>query len=135
MHAIGRDNSGRIDSFPSAVGEPDFAPGVSIRLSHENEMSNLVILTAQITGNDAGGNSGQSHQGRETGCVVFAKSKPAMKEELIEVILSVFAWRRRIEKSLGAKKFQSFLYDRWWLCFVCRPGLDQRVCRRADGIR
>ena len=98
-------------------------------------MSNLVILTAQITGNDAGGNSGQSHQGRETGRVVFAKSKPAMKEELIEVILSVFAWRRRIEKSLGAKKFQSFLYDRSWLCFVCRPGLDQRVCRRADGIR
>src|SRR5438132_11347229 len=133
MHAIGGDNGSGIDSLPSEVREPDFAPGMSIRLSHEKEMSNLVILPAQITGNDTRGNSGQSHQGREAGRVVFAKSKTAMKKEFIETILSVFAWRRRIEKSLGPKKLQSLLYDRSWLCFVGRPGLGQRACRWADG--
>src|SRR5206468_4826641 len=91
IHAIGSDDGSGIDSLPAALREPDFAPGMGICLSHEKEVSNLVILAAQVTGNDARWNSGQSHQGGETGGVVLAKSKAAMKKEFIEVVLSVFA--------------------------------------------
>src|SRR5439155_2245360 len=110
---------------PSAVREPNLAPCMGICLSHEKEVSDLVILTATVTGNDARWNSGQSHKGHETGRVVLAKSKATMKKEFLEVVLSVFARRKRIAKALGTKKPQRFVYDRTWLRFFGRPRLRQ----------
>src|SRR5947207_15656845 len=55
-----------------------------------------------------------------------------MKKEFIEVVLSVFAWRKRILKSLGVKKLQRFLnYLTWLRCFAL-PGLCQRARSRTD---
>src|SRR5438045_6204771 len=48
-----------------------------------------------------------------------------MKKEFLEVILSVFARRKRIAKALGTKKLQRFTYDRAWLRFFGRPRLRQ----------
>src|SRR5437870_6102298 len=48
-----------------------------------------------------------------------------MKKEFLEVILSVFARRKRIAKALGTKKLQRFVYDRAWLRFFGRPRLRQ----------
>src|SRR2546428_10968274 len=46
IHAIRSDDSSGIDSFPSAIWKPNFAPGMSISLSYEKEVPNLIIFPA-----------------------------------------------------------------------------------------
>src|SRR6266436_1034063 len=55
-----------------------------------------------------------------------------MKKEFIEVVLSIFAWRKRILKSLGVKKLQRFLHYLTWLRCFALPGLCQRARSRTD---
>src|SRR5437773_12519009 len=55
-----------------------------------------------------------------------------MKKEFLEVVLSVFARRKRIAKALGTKKPQRFVYDRTWLRFFGRPRLRQCTHCRID---
>src|SRR5437764_4773209 len=57
-----------------------------------------------------------------------------MKKEFIEVVLSVFAWRRRILKSLRVKKLQRFLHYLTWLRCFTLPGLCQRAHSRTDRL-
>src|SRR5882724_12275299 len=56
-----------------------------------------------------------------------------MKKEFLEVILSVFARRKRIAKALGTEKLQRFVYDRAWLRFFGRPRLRQCAHCRTGG--
>ena len=56
-------------------------------LSHEKESAQIVILTSQIADDNTRGNSSQSHQGGETGGVMFAKSNSTMKEKLVQIVL------------------------------------------------
>src|SRR6185369_2097079 len=85
---------GWIHSRPSAVREPDLAPGMGVGLSHEKESAQIVVLTPQIADDNTRGNSSQPHQGGETGGVMFAKSDSTMKEKLVQIVLLVFAWRQ-----------------------------------------
>jgi hypothetical protein len=55
---------------------------MGVSLSHEKEMAQIVILTAQIADDDTRRNSGQTHQRGETRGVVFAKANPPAKEKL-----------------------------------------------------
>jgi len=70
-----------------------------VRLSHQKEMAQIVILTAQISDDEPRWNSCQPHQGGETRSVVLAKTNPPMKEKLFQVVPSVFAWRQGIAKT------------------------------------
>src|ERR1051325_8468550 len=51
IHAIGRDDAGWIDACPTPFRQPDFTPGVRIRLAHEKEFSDIVVFAAKISGN------------------------------------------------------------------------------------
>ena len=64
-----------------------------VRLAHEKEVAQIVVLTTQITDDDACGNPSQSHQGGETCGVVFAKTDATMKEKLFQIVFLVLAWR------------------------------------------
>jgi hypothetical protein len=67
---------------------------MGIGLSHEKESAQIVVLTPQIADDNARGNSSQSHQGGETGGVMFAKANSPMKEKFVQIVLPVFAWRQ-----------------------------------------
>src|SRR5262245_66260353 len=90
--SAGRNCGVRIYSRPSSLWKPYFAPRMRVCLSHEKEMSQIVMLTAQISDDHPRRNSCQSHQSSETGGVVFAKTGSPVKEKLFQVVLSVFAW-------------------------------------------
>src|SRR5262245_64119780 len=47
--SAGRNCGGRIYSRPSSLWKPYFAPRMRVCLSHEKEMSQIVMLTAQIS--------------------------------------------------------------------------------------
>src|SRR5439155_16460421 len=57
IHAIRSDDGSGIDSFPSAIRKPNFAPGMGIGLSDEKEVPDLIILPAYIASNHPRGNS------------------------------------------------------------------------------
>ena len=62
-----------------------------IRLSHDKESAEFVVLAAQIADDDARWNSSQSHQGGEAGGVVLAKTDAATEKEFVEIVPFVFA--------------------------------------------
>src|SRR4030095_4192135 len=97
---------------------------MGVRLSHEKEMAQIVILTAQISDDHARRNSCQSDQGSETGSVMVAKTNPPMKEKLFQIILSVIAWRQGITKT-RLEKLQRAIHYGARIGVLRRPGLCQ----------
>ena len=89
VNAFGRDYARRINSLPSTLRKPNFAPGMGISLPNEEKVTKFVVLAAQITDNDTRGNSGKSHQGGEAAGVVLTETEPPMKKEFIEISLLV----------------------------------------------
>jgi hypothetical protein len=67
---------------------------MGVGLSHEKESAQIVVITPQMANDNTRGNSSQSHQGGETGGVMFAKANSTMKEKLVQIVLLVFAWRQ-----------------------------------------
>jgi hypothetical protein len=104
-------------------------------LSHEKEMAQIIILAAQISDDDARRNSGQTHQGSEAGCVVFAKANPSMKEKLFQIVLSVFAWRQGIAKTLRSEKLERAIHYGARAGVLRRPGLCQLAHSRTNRWR
>ena len=47
---VGRGDAGGIDPHPAAALEPDFAPGVRVRLMDDEVVADLVVLAAEIAG-------------------------------------------------------------------------------------
>ena len=100
-----------------------------VRLAHENEMAQLVVLTAQIADNDTRGNSSQSHQSSEAGGVVPAKANAPMKQKLFQIVLPEFAGRQRIGKPFRPEKLERAVYDHARIGILCGP----RFCQLAHG--
>ena len=63
-----------------------------IRLSHDKEPADFVVLAAKIADDDARWNSSQSHQGGEAGGVVLTETGTATEKEFVEIVPFVFAW-------------------------------------------
>jgi hypothetical protein len=100
-----------------------------VRLAHEKEMAQIVVLTAQIADNDTRGHSSQSHQSSETGGVVSAKPDAPMKQKFLQIVLCEFAWRQRIAKTLRPEKLECAVYYSARIGSLCGPGL----CKLAHG--
>src|SRR5689334_6655465 len=100
-----------------------------VRLAHQKEMAQIVVLTAQIPHNETGGNSSQSHQCSETRGVVAAKPDPSMKQKFFQIVLPEFTRRQRISKPFGLEKLECAIYDRARIGTLCGPGL----CKLAHG--
>src|SRR4029077_4710388 len=104
-------------------------------LSHEKEMAQVIILAAQISDDDARRNSGQTHQSSEAGGVMFAKANPSMKEKLFQIVLSVFAGRQGIAKTLLSEKLERAIHYGTRAGVLRRPGLCQVAHSRTDRWR
>ena len=96
---------------------------MGVRLPHEKESPQIVVLTPQITDDNTRGNSGHSHQGGETGSVVFAKANSTMKEEFVKIVLLVFARRQRIPKPIRPEKLERVVYCSTRIGILGGPGL------------
>src|SRR5947208_9210214 len=96
---------------------------MSIRLSHQEEAAQVIVLTTQITDHDAGRNSSQAHQSSETGGVMFAKPNATMKQKLFQVVVPIFAWRQRITESLRPEKVKRAVYFSARIGILSGPGL------------
>ena len=131
--AAGGDHAGWIDSRPSILRNPDFAPGMGVGLVHEKESAQVIVFAAQIADHDARGNSGQPHQSSETGSVMLAKAGATMKEKFLQIVLVVFARCQRIAKSLVPKKLEGSAHGLPWLGIVCGKGCGQLTHRGTNG--
>src|SRR5205823_10340906 len=81
IYALGGDHIGRIDTRPASIGQPNLTPCMGIGLPHQIEVAHFVELAAEITNDHTGRHSGQPHQCREAGRVMFAEADTSAKEK------------------------------------------------------
>src|SRR5215469_4395909 len=124
-----RNYAGWIHPCPTVAWEPDLAPGMSVCLSHEKEVTEIVVLTTQVTDDDTGGHSREPHQGRKTSGVMFAEPDPTTEEKLIQIVPLVFTRRQRVAEPIRPEKPEPVVYNAPRIGVVDSPGL----CQLADG--
>src|SRR5215471_11952334 len=117
-----RNCAGWIHPCPTVAWEPDLAPGVSVCLSHEKE----------VTEDDTGGNSREPHQGRKASGVMFAEPNPTTEEKLVQIVPLVFARRQRVAEPIRPEKPEPVIYNAPRIGVVGSPGLRQLADGRTD---
>src|SRR4029078_1174806 len=99
---------GWIHSSPSVFRKPNLAPRVRVRLPDQEEMPEIVLLTPEISDNNARRDSCQPHQSSETRGVMLAKADATTKKKFVEIM--VFARRQGIAEALCAKELKRTSY-------------------------
>ena len=66
---------------------------------------------------------------------MFAKAKPPAKEKLFQIVLSVFAWRQGIAKTLRLEKLERAIHYGARIGVLHRPGLRQIAHSRTNRWR
>src|ERR1700761_9386438 len=91
--AIGSDCSGGIHANPTPIGNPDLTPGVCVRLTHQQVVTEVVPVATLIAGHHTRRNAGGAHEYRKSRRIVFAETFVRGKQEVVHRIAT--QWRRR----------------------------------------
>ena len=89
------DCGGRVDALPTHARQPDFRPGVGVRLADGEDAVDRVDFAALIAGDDACRDAGGPHQHYVGAGVVLAEAASGREEEVVD---RVGAGARRIER-------------------------------------
>ena len=90
-------------AHPASTFEPDFGPGVRIRLPHDQIAADRVVLAALIAGDDARGNARGAHHHRERRREVLAEAAPRVEQEVVDRIRVEPRRLERVEELFVAK--------------------------------
>ncbi len=121
------DRSGRIDAHPAPSFEPDFRPGVRIRLTDDQVAAHRVVFAALIAGDHARRDAGGTRQHRERGREVLAETAARVEQEIVDRIQFQPRRLERVEVFLVAKLGEH-------RCDECRvaPGALAHFARQRD---
>ena len=106
-----RHRRGRIDAHPAVPLDPDFGPGVGVGLAHDQVVADPIVLAALVAGDDAGRDSGATHDQRKGAGVMLAESAPCAEQEFIDGVASQRRRAQGIDVLLLAKHFQDLVAD------------------------
>ncbi len=106
-----RDGSGRVHAHPAAAREPDFGPGMGVRLPHGPVAVHAIHLAALVARHDACRNAGRAQQHCEGRRDVLAEARLLVEPEGIRRVLGVDARLQRVAVAARAQPLQRGLHE------------------------